>query len=149
MTERKYTEFEGRDVIASGIEMPGASGGLNAALAIDGLELHHGDTGAIVIQYEVTKVRFDPVKGTEALQRNHVLGITNASQVDMELVADLLKRQMDRNEEARKAAKEAEGIHELPFDPDAEAEVPGDDFTHGAAMPVNGADDLDEELDPA
>lgn len=115
-------EFEGRTVVASGVEMPGASGGLNKALVVNDLELHHGDTGVLVIEFTVGKVRFDPIKDTDQLERVHVLRVTNASPVDEGLVRDVLDQQVVRQEEAK-------GIKRLPYsgdDPDAaddEAEV--------------------------
>lgn len=113
-------DFEGKEVLSSGVEMPGASGGLNKALVVDDIEWHHKDKGVLVIEYEVTKVRFDPVKDTNGLQRIHVLKVTNASQVDTDLVADLLAEQAKRVEESQ-------GVHRLPYtDPD-EADDPGDD----------------------
>jgi hypothetical protein len=111
--------FEGRDVLSSGVEMPGASGGLNKALAVDNLQLHHGDKGTLVIEYEVKKVRFDRVNDTEGVQRVHVLSVINAAQVDTDLVAELLAEQAKRTEEAN-------GVHQLPYeDPDG-ADDPGD-----------------------
>lgn len=106
-------DFEGKQVLSSGVEMPGASGGLNKALVVDDLELHHGDKGTIVIEYEVVKLRFDQVKDTPGVQRVHVLKVTGAAQVDSDLVADVLAQQAVRVEEAN-------GVHRLPYtDPDA------------------------------
>jgi hypothetical protein len=113
-------DFEGKAVRSSGVEMPGASGGLNKALFVDELELHHGDTGVIAVEYEVVKLRFDPIKDTDDLQRVHVLRVTGATQIDSDLVAEALEQQATRVEEAN-------GVHRLPYtDPD-DADEPGDD----------------------
>lgn len=103
--------FEGHDVIASGVEMPGAGGGLNKALRVNHLELHHGDRVVIVLDCEVTKLRFDSVKDTEALERVHVLRVDNATTIDEALVSEALEAQRIRVEEAQ-------GVHRLPMDGD-------------------------------
>lgn len=113
----QLTDFEGRDVIASGVEMPGASGGLNKALAVDGLELHHGDRVLLVVDTEVVKVRFDPVKDTDVLQRVHVLRVDNAAQVDEQTVQDALDQQ-------RIKVEEAAGVTRLPYSDTDEADDP-------------------------
>lgn len=104
----QLVQFEGHDVIASGIEMPGASGGLNKALRVNNLQLHHGETVRVVIEAEVVKVRHDAVKDTEALERIHVLKVENAAVVDEELVAEILDAQRVRVEEAA-------GVTRLPY----------------------------------
>jgi hypothetical protein len=104
-------DFEGHPVYASGIEMPGASGGLNKALRVNDLELHHGDKGTIAISYEVTKVRFDPVRDTEGLERVHVLTVTGAAEIPDDMVAEALEQQAIRVEEAK-------GVKRLPLDSD-------------------------------
>lgn len=109
--------FDDHDVIASGIEMPGASGGLNKALAVDMLELHHGDRGTVVIEFEVVKVRFDRIKDTEALQRVHVLRVDNAAIVPADLVDELLEQQRLRVEKAN-------GVHRLEYTDDEDADDP-------------------------
>lgn len=121
------SDFEGHDVIAYGIEMPGASGGLNKALRIDKLVLHHGQTVRVVIEAEVVKVRHDIVKDTDALERTHVLKVQNAAVVGEELVAEILDAQRKRNEEAQ-------GIHALPF-PEEEGEDTDDEAADGAPVP--------------
>jgi len=116
-------QFEGRDVLSTGIEMPGAGGGLNKALAIDNLSLHIGDAGTLVIEYEVGKVRHDPIKDTEGVQRVHVLRVTMAAQIDPDAVAEALEQQRIRVEESM-------GVKRLPLgvaaDPDAPDDAPED-----------------------
>lgn len=112
--------FEGKDVRASGVEMPGASGGLNKALVVDNIEWHHGDKGVLVIEYEVVKVRFDPVKDTNDLQRVHVLQVQGAAQIDTDLVADVLAEQ-------KKRIDEAAGVVQLPYEDTDSPDEPGDD----------------------
>jgi hypothetical protein len=122
------TTFEGHEVYASGIEMPGASGGLNKALRVDEMELHHGDRVTIVVDCEVTKVRFDPVKDTDGLERVHVLRVLNASTIDESVVRDALDDQARRVEAAR-------GVHALPG--------PGEDGYNDDADPDAADPDAD------
>lgn len=116
------TPFEDRDVVASGIEMPGASGGLNKALAVNSLEMHHGERGTVVIEFEVVKVRHDKVKDTDVLERIHVLRVDNAAIIDPGLVEELLEQQ-------RRRVEEAKGVQSLPYDDDEADDVddPADD----------------------
>lgn len=114
-------QFEDHQVFASGIEMPGAGGGLNAALRVDEMELHHGDTVTIVIEAQVVKVRFDPIKDVDGLQRVHVLRVENAAQIDSTLVDEVLEKQRIRVEEAA-------GVKRLPYGDDVDdADDPGDE----------------------
>lgn len=101
--------FEGRDVIATGVEMPGASGGLNKALAVSALELHHGEKAYLILETEVVKVRHDPVKDTDCLQRVHVLRVENATTIDEGAVREALDAQVLRQEAAA-------GVQRLPLD---------------------------------
>jgi hypothetical protein len=117
----KFAPFEGKPVASSAFEMPGAAGGLNAALGIDDMELEHEAEGTLVIAFKVTKVRFDPIKDTHDLRRVHVLKVTNAAQIDDDAVQELLLAQARRNEEAA-------GIQQLayvddPDDPDGDDEA--------------------------
>jgi hypothetical protein len=100
--------FEGHDVVASGVEMPGASGGLNKALRVNDLQLHHGDHVTIVLECEVAKVRFEEVKDTNVLERVHVLRVLNAATIDDDAVRQALEDQKRRVEEAN-------GVHQLEY----------------------------------
>jgi hypothetical protein len=101
--------FEGHDVIKSGIEMPGAGGGLNKALSVDELEKHHGDRFVVAVEVEVVKVRHDTIKDTQALQRVHVLRVDNATIIESDVVAEALDAQ-------RVKVEEAKGITRLPYE---------------------------------
>ncbi len=112
--------FEGNDVIKSGIEMPGAGGGLNKALAVDELDRHIGDKFVVAVEVEVVKVRHDSIKDTQALERVHVLKVLNATVIDADAVAEALEQQ-------RIKVEQAAGVVRLPYeDPDAADEPDGD-----------------------
>jgi hypothetical protein len=115
------TPFEGRDVISSGVEMPAASGGLHKAVVVNDLELNHGDEGAMIIWFSVKKVRFDPLGDTDALERVHVLTLTNAAPIDPESVAEILDAQKIRQEEA-KGVKRLPYVGDDPDEPDEDVE---------------------------
>jgi hypothetical protein len=123
------SQFDGRDVVASGIEMPGASGGLNKALRVDNLELHHNDTVHVVIEAQVRKVRFDKIdEDAPVLERVHVLKVQNAAIIGADAVAELLAQQ-------RKRVEEAAGVHHLPFD--EAGDVPDEDVPDEGPAPDN------------
>ena len=122
------TPFEGRQVIRTGVEMPGASGGLNAALAVDAMELHHGDTVVLAIEATVAKLRFDPIKDTEAVQRVHVLKVTNATRIDPGVVAEALAEQRRRSDEAKGVVQLNYTDDDAPDDdPDPDVQPPDSD----------------------
>jgi hypothetical protein len=119
MTTTDLGEFEGHPVLSSAFELPRAGGGLNAAIGIDNLLLHHGDEGYLVIHYGTAKVRFDPIKDTDGVQRVHTLNLLMAAQIDGDYVQDALEKQRIRVEEAS-------GVTRIPYpDPDG-ADEPGD-----------------------
>lgn len=111
--------YEGHDVIASGVEMPGASGGLNKALSVNALELQHDDRCYLIVETTVTKVRYDKVKDTDCLQRVHVLKVDNATPIDEGAVREALDAQI-------KLQEEAAGVHRLPLG-ETEDDEPADD----------------------
>lgn len=113
MAKTPLKKFDGKDVIAAAVAITNAGDGLSAAMAVDPSELHHGETGYIVLEYEVAKVRFDPVKdAANKLIRVHILKAGAATFIDDELVAEAIERQKVRIEEAA-------GVHRLPMDDEA------------------------------
>jgi len=108
-------------VIGAGVEIPNAGGGLNQAMAVEPVEYHTGETVFVVMECHVSKIRFDPVKDTNALRRIHTLVATTATLADKALVGDLLEQQRVKIEQAR-------GVERLDFDPADEVEIViGDD----------------------
>jgi hypothetical protein len=102
------TSFEGKQVATVGIEIPGAGGGLHDALEVDPVEFHLGDECSVLLHCRTVKVRFDPIKDEDTLNRVHVMRVVNATIVDPESVRGHLERQ-------RKRIEEAKGIQELPL----------------------------------
>jgi hypothetical protein len=114
------TTFEGREVIGSSVAITRAGDGLSDALAVEAQEYRHGETVFVVLECEVSKVRFDPVKDTNALRRVHTLVTVTATTVEKDLVGELIDEQRNRIDEARSMAR-------LKYDPANDAEVATDD----------------------
>lgn len=111
----KLSQFDGRDVLRSTIAITKAGDGLSEAMAIDPQEFHHGERVFVVLECAVSKVRFDPIKDTQALTRVHVLDAGLSTIVDEDVVRSVLDQQAERIEQAKIAAERAAGIHRLPF----------------------------------
>jgi hypothetical protein len=116
--------FEGIPVVSSGFTMPGASGGLNAALTVNNMELHKDDEIVLAVSCRVKQLNFPAVKDTDGVQRVHVLDVKGVAVIDEDAVAEALEAQRVRVEEAQ-------GIKRLPpgdadvYDDD-EPDDPGD-----------------------
>lgn len=109
-------KFEGLDVMAVGVEMPNAAGGLQEAMKFDPVEFHQGDEGYIVLHYTVTKVRFEPmvrdnVRGPQ--RRVHVLNVDEAAPIDSKYVQEQLAEHRER---IKKAKDEMVGTPALDLD---------------------------------
>lgn len=117
------TPFDGKPVLRTTISVTNAGDGLSEAMAIDPRELHHGEVVHVVLECEVAKVRFDPIKDApDHLTRVHQLRAGTATIVDAAMVQDVLDRQRLAIEKAKEAAA---GIARLPgTEPwDAEADA--------------------------
>lgn len=105
LTQPSLQPFEGRQVIGAAIEIPNAAGGLRDAMAIDPVELHHGEEGFLLFHYRTKKVRFDPIPKTDALTRVMVLDVDEGVFVDAEFAADHLAEQRQKITAAKEAAE--------------------------------------------
>lgn len=133
----KLTPFEGRPVIATAIEIPGAGGGLRDALTIDPAEYHYGETVFVVVEGKVGKLRFDPVKDAgEGVKRVHVLDTQAATIVAREQVEAMLAEQAKRIEEAM-------GVSRIEFDDEQFAAHSKGEHADG---PVEGCVECEKEV---
>jgi hypothetical protein len=111
--------FEGRQVIGTGIEIPGAAGGLRDALTIDPQALHADETVYVVLECRVKKIRHDPIHDSlndvDLWKRVHVLDTQAATIVDRDIVVAHLEEQARLIEEAR-------GIQRLDFGVDGDTD---------------------------
>lgn len=98
------TGFEGHDVLRAAIEIPNAAGGLREAMKFEPREFSHDEEVTLVLKCRVKKVRFDPIKDTEALARIHVLDAIEATFIEDETVEAALAEQRERIAEAKRLA---------------------------------------------
>ena len=77
--------------------------------------LHHGDTVVVILECEVTKVGFVPVKDTDVLNRVHTMRAGVATIVERGLVGEVLDAQARKIEAAK-------GIQRLPIDGEEDPE---------------------------
>jgi len=118
------SKFEGREVASIAIIVRNTGDGLSEAVAVDPVELHVGDEVTVALRCVVEKIRFDPIKDTDALRRVQILKAGNATFLENEAVDEALEDQLRRIETAR-------GVQRLPLDEDE----PGDD-EGGAGDPL-------------
>jgi glucokinase len=119
-TPGNLSSFDGLDVLRATIAVTGAGDGLSEAMKVDPQEFHHGEELYVVLKCEVAKVRFDPIKDTDALIRVHILKAGDATIVDKALVGPLVAEQAERIRLAKEAAA---GVRRLEFaDQDEETE---------------------------
>lgn len=95
--------YEGRDVVDTTIQVTNAGDGLSQALQVEPHVMHHGETIYLVLECEVAKVSYPPVKDTDLLSRLHTLKAGRATIVDKDLVLDAINDQHVRIVAARDA----------------------------------------------
>lgn len=144
----KLDPFEGIDVLAAGIEIPGAAGGLRDAMRIEPQQFHAAEKLYVVLECDVAKIRFDPIQSdgeTLGWRRVHVLAAQAATFVDGDLVKEAIESQKRK---ITLAAEAAAGIGRLAFADDDEAIKAHADGLHSAGL-VPGCPTCDEEADAA
>ena len=117
--------FEGRQVAASRITIPGIGGGLNDALDVEPIALKHGQEGLAIIAWRVRDVDHVPLKKGEPaiLARHHVLEATQVTLVGDEQVGDVAAILAANVERVKRAKDSMSGQGSL------EDEVPDDQLT--------------------
>lgn len=119
---RDLGTFDGQEVISTAVKITNAGDGLSSALAVEPQIMHHRQIVTVVLECEVARVSFDPVKDTDRLTRVHTLRTGIATIVDPSLVKKVLEQQ-------RVKLETAAGVTRLPGidDPDADPGEGGDD----------------------
>ena len=137
-------EFDGKTVARTTIAITNAGDGLSEAMKIEPQLLHHGDKVYVLLECEVSKIRFDEVKDTGYLSRVHVLkaggaviaDASTAEQVKASIAAMTARIEAARDAEEGKrkmfptpdemTAEHRAGAHAddlVPGCPDCEAET--------------------------
>lgn len=109
--------FDGQEVRAATIAITNAGDGLSEALKVNPMEMHHGERHYVVLECDVTQVKFVPVDKDDPagdLIRVHTLKAGMATLVDKSVVDGVLAEQ-------RRKLDEAKGIPQLPFTGDDES----------------------------
>ena len=133
-------EFEGAKVLSVGIEIPSVAGGLREALKIDPQVMHRDDEVMVLLRCKVGKLRFDPVKDTQGVQRVHVLNTTEATIVDGDVFDQALVAQREAIDLAKRQAS-----GEANMDDALALEAEHDDGFHGDLVP--GCPSCDAEVE--
>lgn len=97
--------YEGRDVLQTTIQITNAGDGLSEALQVDPRVMHHGEKVYLVLECDVAKVSYPPIKDTDCLQRMHTLKAGRATFVEADLVMNTLNQQHVRITEALDARR--------------------------------------------
>lgn len=109
--------FEGLPVIASGIEIPGAAGGLQPAMKIDPQSWAHGEEVHFVFRCIVGKVRHEPIDRDQpngAQRRVHVFAVADATTIGGDVVKEAIEAHRLAVAKAREAEALAKGQATLP-----------------------------------
>lgn len=114
------SQFEGRDVMQATVEVTNAGDGFSEALGIGPKELHLGEEVYLVIKTECVKVRYQELKDTNTLRRVHTLKASEGSEVEFELVKEVLEKQAA-------AIRKAKGTPTLLDDTDGDDDGEGDE----------------------
>lgn len=111
--ESTLTPFDGHTVLNTTVAIRNAGDGLSSAMQVAPQELSLGEVVFVVLECEVEKIRFDPIKDTDCIQRVHMLKAGTAVMVD----EDLVRAHLDDMELRIEAHN---GVTRLPFDDDEE-----------------------------
>lgn len=120
---RQLSEFDGKSVRQAGVEIPGAAGGLQAAMKVDPQEFRQGERVVVALECIVQKIRHEPIDKDDPhgdQRRVHIFKVDNAAIIEEGIAREALDRQRDS---VRRAIEEAEGIARLPYEGDGEDPV--------------------------
>lgn len=92
--------FDGQDVLSATLTITKTGDGLSKTMEIDPAEYHVDDKLYVVMEVDVTKVRFDKIKDVDGLRRVHISEASTIAIVDGAVVADVMAQQKKKLEEA-------------------------------------------------
>lgn len=98
-TKNPLGEFEGRDVLQATLIITKTGDGLSTMMEIEPAAWHQGTKLHVVMEVDLTKIRFDQIKGTDAMKRVHIGEAGTIAIVDASVVADVMAQQQKKNEE--------------------------------------------------
>jgi hypothetical protein len=98
---KELTSYRGHPVTGSTVAIRNTGDGLSAALAVEPVELPLQGTVHVVLECEVEKHRYDPVKDTSDYILVNMLKAGRATLVDRDLVEKYLDDQQRRIDEAK------------------------------------------------
>lgn len=120
LADKSHLEpFEGEDVLAAGIEIPGAAGGLRDAMKIEPRQFHAGDRIYVVLECDVAKIRFEPIlSGDDRVgwRRVHILSADSATFMDGAAVGAAKEAIDAQKRKIEMASEAANGIGRIPYD---------------------------------
>ncbi len=122
MSRDRVSRYEGHDVLGATVALRNTGDGLSAAMAIEPIKLPQFSTVYVLVEAEVEKHRYDPIKdGGGTLTLVNMLKATNATIVPEGMEGDVKAALNDQAERiAAAAAKAAEDPTLLdPADDDA------------------------------
>lgn len=134
--------YKGHEVLGATVSIRNTGDGLSQAMNVDPVELELGSTVHVVLECEVEKHRYDPIKDTHGLQLVNMLKAGRATIIDESTVRDALDEQQRRIEEAEGVLRlDVDGGHEVGGgEPQSVGEVL-DDAIDLAAAAEEGGDD--------
>lgn len=91
-------QFEGKDVLSTRLVLTNLGDGLSEAMETDPCVLHQDDEIYVIVKADVSKLRFDPVKGTDGVHRVQIAKASSATIADSAQVVKLIEDQERRNE---------------------------------------------------
>lgn len=122
-------DYEGRPVDTATVSIRNTGHGLEQAMEVEPTHLPLGQIVHVVLECEVEKHRYDPIKDSDGLQLVNMLKAGRATIVDRDLVEDALDEQERRIDEAKGEPKlefvEDEAVDLDPLDVDT---TPDDGF---------------------
>ena len=101
--------FDGHQVAGAKVKITNAGDGLSQAMSTEPVALHHKQVVNVLLQCEVSKVSFDPMKESDLLLRVHVLRAGVATMISDDIAAPIIAEQKRKNLAAK-------GVIELPLD---------------------------------
>ncbi len=103
------SDYRGYEVLGATVSIRNTGDGLSQAMSVAPVELDLRSTVFVVLECEVEKHRYDPIKDTDAYQLVNMLKAGRATLVDADVVAHHLDAQQRRIEES-------EGTMQLDLD---------------------------------